>query len=83
MSTSQANKDVAACAQVPNDCICGLNGFLHACAGWILIYVQGSTPWVRFTTLHAFKYYTSENNNEHKSSKTRAKNSNDTANHSP
>ena len=83
MSTSQANKDVAACEPVQNDCICLLTRYLHACAVWVLTNVQGSTPWVHFTTLHTYKYYTSENNNEHKSSKYSAKNCNDTANHSP
>ncbi len=69
MSTSQANKDVAAGAQVQNDCICVPTRFVIACAGWVLTNMQGNTPWVRFTTLYTYKYCTSENGNEHKSSK--------------
>ena len=64
MSTSQANIEKPACPSVQNDCTCVLNGYLNTCAGWVLTNMQGSTPWVRFTTLHTYMYCTSENNNE-------------------
>ena len=69
MSTSQANTEAAACIPVQNDCTCVLNGFLNTCAGWVLTNIQGGASWVRFTTLHTYEYCTSENGDEHKSSK--------------
>ena len=68
MSTSQANNEQPACPSVQNDCVYSRDRCLEAGAGYILINAQGSTLWIRFTTLHTYMHCTSENKIQHRSS---------------
>ena len=64
MSTSHTNTEEAACTPVQNNCICMLDRYLNTCARSVFTNMQGSTPRVRSTALHTYKYCMSENGNE-------------------
>ena len=69
MSTSHATNEQPAHPLVQTDCMYTRDQVLEAGAGWILINLEGSTPRVRFTTLHTYMHCTSENRHQHRSSK--------------